>query len=374
MSAPIRLAVVVLAVSGCLFEDPGLPGLESQTGVGTQESGTPGTSGVTTTGEETTGAPTTMVPTTEAPTTAEPTTGVPAEMCSWESRSPAMVPPGRIDATLTLSDDYNVVAMYGGRAGLVGPDLDDLWVFDGNNWTKVTTQGSPGPRRGHAAAYDHARKQLVVHGGERGSIMTTFAEHTWVLDQTKWSEQKGGEPSPRAHAAMVDMPTQQRIVLFGGRTKDGPSGETWLWDGKEWKDGKVEDGPSPRFDHMMAFDEASGRVLMHGGCGDMLCATPRSDTWAFDGESWQSVGNGEAPGPRAGGMAYDRYQPAMMRFGEGQGYRWENSGWPSAGVAPDARSGFAVAYHPPTEGIVLFGGVSATLLESNETWVYRCRR
>lgn len=361
-----RLVLVLFAANGCLFADPGPPGLDSQSDAGTA-SGMPTSDGPGTSGPGT-GEPTTM-----APTTVEPTTGEPVELCGWESRMPAIMPPGRIDATLVLVEDYDIVAMYGGRAGLVGQDFDDLWVFDGGNWTRVQTEGSPGPRRGHAAAYDHAHKQLVVHGGERG-LTPMFADGTWVLEQTKWSDRGGAAPSPRAYAAMVDMPAQQRVVLFGGRTKDGPSGETWLWDGKKWSDEEIEDGPSPRFDHAMAYDEASGRVLLHGGCTDMLCAAPLTDTWAFDGEDWTKVGGGESPGPRSPGMAYDRSEPAMLRFGEGQGYRWDNGGWPTAGPAPKARSGFVVAYHPGSQGVVLFGGLNEAALESNETWVFRCMR
>lgn len=373
----LRLASICLTVGGCLFHDPGVPAFDSQAEVSTyaesETSGASGPTGEPTTDGPTTSGPSTGGPSTGGPTTAEPTTGEPAEDCGWEERSPPHVPPGRIDATLTLVEEYNVVVLYGGRVGLAGADLEDLWVFDGNDWMKIGTEGSPGPRRGHAVAYDSTRKRLVLHGGERGGLMTMFADRTWVLDQTKWSDLGGGGPSPRAHAAMVDMPNRQRVVLFGGRTKDGPDRGTWLWDGKMWLDTQIQDGPSPRFDHAMAFDEASGKVLLHGGCGDLLCAMPLRDTWAFDGEAWGKVGDGETPGPRSGGMAYDRQQPAMMRFGEGQGYRWIDSKWSAAGAAPDARSGFAIAYHPPSEGIVLFGGLDATLIQSDATRVYRCR-
>ena len=354
VSAAPRLLLLLVAATSCLFDDPGPGAVSADTVVGT------GTGTGTDTGTDT--------------GTGRPTTGEPAEQCGWEPRVPEEAPRARIDATLTLNEEGGRLLLYGGRAGLLGDDLGDTWEFDGSKWTRILDDGAPGTRRGHAAAWDSEHKRVVLFGGEYGELEVKFAEKTWTHDGKEWTERDKGGPSLRAYAAMADLPSREVAVLFGGRTKDGPSDETWHWDGSDWS--KVETGaePSPRFDHTMALDEASGQVLLHGGCATTLCGEPLTDTWAWDGEQWEQLDGGEGPGPRAGGMVYDRSEPALLRFGEGEGWRWGGEAWSTAGAAPDALAAFAVAYHPDTAGVVLFGGLDAGLSPTAETWVFRCAR
>ena len=233
---------------------------------------------------------------------------------------------------------------------------------------------APSDRRGHAAAWDRARKRVVLFGGESGGFDVQFAQDTWTHDGKTWSERDDSGPSPRAHAAMADLRERKFVVLFGGRTQDGPSAETWQWDGMEWIKIDTTSSPSPRFDHTLAYDEDAKRVVLHGGCDTDLCSAPLTDTWAFDGEQWMLVDSGVAPGPRAGGMAHDRSEPALLRFGDGEGWRQAGTTWTTAGAAPQALTGFVVAYHASTEGVVMFGGLDAGFKETDGTWVFRCAR
>ncbi len=364
VSVAPRLVLVLAAGSGCLFDDPGPGAVSADTEVGSDTGSSTDPGMGTSTGTDTdTGTGTEM-----------PTTGEPPEQCGWEPRSPKDAPPARIDATLTLYEQRGTLVLYGGRSGLIGGDLGDTWSFDGSKWSEQDSGGGPGPRRGHAAAWDDARREVVLFGGEKGGADVKFAEKTWVYTDTGWSERDDGGPSDRAHAAMADLPTRARVVLFGGRTKDGPSDETWHWDGDKWSKVDPDVAPSPRFDHTMALDEASGKLLLHGGCATSLCGEPLTDTWAWDGEDWQQLDGGDGPGPRAGGMVYDRSEPALLRFGEGEGWRWGGETWGTAGAAPDALAAFAIAYHPDTAGVVLFGGLDAKLGATDDTWVFRCAR
>lgn len=55
---------------------------------------------------------------------------------------------------------------------------------------------------------------------------------------------------------------RQRVVLFGG---DSPlRGDTWEWDGTQWRALAVT-GPPPRRHHAMAWDPSQARVLLVGG-------------------------------------------------------------------------------------------------------------
>src|SRR5690348_10986522 len=61
--------------------------------------------------------------------------------------------------------------------------------------------------------------------------------------------------------------------------------------------------PPARAYHAMAYDEASGKVLVFGGFGENGYL---NDTWTFDGSTWTKVDTAISPPARsASEMAYD---------------------------------------------------------------------
>src|SRR5690242_15684188 len=62
----------------------------------------------------------------------------------------------------------------------------------------------------------------------------------------------------------------------------------------------------------MAFDEASGKVLVFGGFSG---SGYLNDTWTFDGATWTKIDTAISPAPRANGeMAYDRKTRKVVLF------------------------------------------------------------
>jgi hypothetical protein len=55
-------------------------------------------------------------------------------------------------------------------------------------------------------------------------------------------------PSARSSLAVAYDRNRDRLVLFGGLTANGPSGETWEWDGQYWTQ-LSETGPQARILH-----------------------------------------------------------------------------------------------------------------------------
>ena len=336
---------------------------------------------------------------TAAATSAGPSTTVPDETmgdeptsealppgCFWE-KSAAPGPSARVDASLTFDHSRGVVVLFGGLSRVVGgQDLDDTWEFDGTKWTRSLgsedeedeeDEGSTTPprRRGHSAAYDPRRQELVMFGGAYDGDFK-YAWGTWIRKDGKWKEFPGGTPPLRAYAAMADHPGSKKIVLFGGRAGNDNSDETWLWDGASWQKASPKTHPSRRLAHQMALDEGSGRVLLHGGCKDNVCAERLDDTWAWDGADWTRLVEGKPVGLAAGGAAYDRSGAALLRFGTDGEARWLGADWMAVevmGERPAASNRFAVAYNPGSAGVVLFGGASNALIETGDTWVFRCK-
>jgi hypothetical protein len=69
--------------------------------------------------------------------------------------------------------------------------------------------------------------------------------------------------------------------MFGG-TATAPLGDTWSWNGADWTPAPSV-GPTARWSPAMAFDPATGRVVLHGG---RTLQTTYHDLWEFDGQGW----------------------------------------------------------------------------------------
>jgi hypothetical protein len=96
-------------------------------------------------------------------------------------------------------------------------------------------------------------------------------------------------PSARVAAGSAWDSRRGLFVVFGGLGAEGFLGDTWGWDGVEWK--KLSDrGPEPRAMGYMAYDRARDRIVLFGGRkgwpdGDL------GDTWEWDGATWTRVGS-----------------------------------------------------------------------------------
>jgi len=71
--------------------------------------------------------------------------------------------------------------------------------------------------------------------------------------------------------------------MFGGTHKIGPShylAGTWVWDGSTWTQQSPATSPPARFGAAMAYDAATGNVVMFGGF-ETTAVQPRGDTWIW---------------------------------------------------------------------------------------------
>lgn len=137
-------------------------------------------------------------------------------------------------------------------------------------------------------------------------------------------------PSARTGAAAAYDPGLSEVVLFGGSNAAGePLGDTWGFSHGAWT--PIPTGPlapPPRWGASVAYDGASGRLLLFGGQNG---SAQFSDTWLFNGSAWRPV---------------------------------------VTPTAPAARSGAAIAYDPSFQGVVLFGGDAGSGRAANDTWLF----
>lgn len=121
-------------------------------------------------------------------------------------------------------------------------------------------------------------------------------------------------PQPRSSTAMVYDTARRRAVMFGGYEgahQDPEMGDTWEWDGAQ-RAQIITSGPSARYAHAMAYDEARGQTVLFGGYAS---SHRLDDTWLWDGAAWTQVG-GPAPTARQQhAMAYDAARGRTVLFG-----------------------------------------------------------
>jgi len=123
-------------------------------------------------------------------------------------------------------------------------------------------------------------------------------------------------PARISHALAYDA-ARQRIVLFGGYDPLNPAyfGDTWEWDGSNWKQRIQTDNPPARAGHALAYDAVRQHVVLFGG-GAFAAL---NDTWEWDGRIWiQHTPATSPPGRTVHALVYDAARRRIVLFGGGR--------------------------------------------------------
>jgi len=214
-------------------------------------------------------------------------------------------------------------------------------------------------------AYDLARGCTFLFGGSGNS---SDLGDTWEWNGSNW-RQRMLSPPPRDDAASAYDPIRARTVLFGGDL-DAPLSlfaDTWEWDGVNWLQRAPASSPSARAGHAMAFDSQRGRTILFGGFDGI--ATRFGDTWQWDGSVWTQLAPSTSPTARyAHALAYDSARDRVVLFGglvAGSNafqdtWEWNGASWTQRVTvqSPSARWNTALAYDRARGRTVLFGGTS----------------
>lgn len=258
----------------------------------------------------------------------------------WEARqAAAAAPPARAAHSIAYDAGRGRIVLFGGQTGPSA--LADTWEWDGNAWTKLEPKSFPPGRVAHALVYDRKRKRVILFGGTDFATKQTFND-TWEWDGETWTPiNTASAPEGRFHHTMAFDSKRNRVVLFGGNAavpplnsakfKAGQRGDTWEFDGKDWKAVTMATLPPPARDHhAMAYDASSKKVILFGGFqGGFEDGTYLRDTWSFDGKTWARVVLERYPAARGGkpGMTYDTVRKALVLFGGGSPQLAMNDLW-----------------------------------------------
>ena len=264
--------------------------------------------------------------------------------------------------------------------GTVPRDPDGALVLDRSdilgteaNWS-LAHQGQPSPRRGGAMAFDPAHNVSMLFGGSGGSNETweyDFPANVWKMSRPFPS------PSARYGSAMVYDSRDGAMILFGGSVGSTNVNDTWAYDvaTKSWSRRTPPDSPSPRYSHTMAYDPASGLVVLFGGYSN----GNKGDTWVYNFtlDNWTQRTPSPSPSPRImHSMAYDGRSGLVVLFGGlGRGDTWtynvSSDSWTDKApqFPPSARGGSLMSYDSSDGLILLFGGSGQSGF-LQDSWTY----
>lgn len=144
-------------------------------------------------------------------------------------------PPARRSHGLAYEAARSRMVLFGGL-GADGP-LNDTWSWDGTIWTQLSDLG-PEPCRSFSLT---AADRLVLFGGlynsegPQGAPVAQALGDTWAWDGKHWIQQSDFGPGPRSGHAVAYDSDRQKLVLFGGLAQSDPQadqaesllGDTW---------------------------------------------------------------------------------------------------------------------------------------------------
>ena len=253
------------------------------------------------------------------------------------------------------------------------------WVFEGTAWRRVT--GDQPPARTNAAmAYDG--HQLILFGGQgacpaSGAGPCPTLGDTWAFDGAAWHElHPAHSPAPVVGSLMTWAPGLGRAVLV---LESGRGMETWTWDGSDWSQpvAPVRDGPT-EFGAAMAYDDASGHVVLYGQLVRVGQPAPAAATWVFDGKTWTAAGG--APGVRQFPSMATGRQLYLFGGADENGratndlWEWTGSDWRQVHPAHNPPPRQEAEMGGKAGQLILYGGASSetqtNLATLADTWAF----
>jgi N-acetylneuraminic acid mutarotase len=303
----------------------------------------------------------------------------------WTDLDPAgPLPEARSGVSMVYDTAAGNVVLFGGW----DPDTDfgDTWAYDPatNTWADLGPAGAlPAPRALHQMVYDSAGGEVILFGGT--SDAGRYGD-TWAYDPVanSWADlSAAGGPAARSAHSMVCDSDGGKVILFGGAGDAGRYDDTWVYDpaAKSWTDLRPEGSvPSGRSAHSMVYAPSSGQVILFGGYDEGLL----NDTWAYDptDNTWTDLDPaGGVPSPRGNHrMVYDSASGQVILFGGYDGNAELYDTWaydPATNTwtdldpidPPPAREEHAMVYDPASGRVIIFGGLDHPAdRDLDDTW------
>ncbi len=164
----------------------------------------------------------------------------------WVRRNPANRPPPMHDFGITYDPVRGRTIVFGGYKYpapnySLGTQVlsDEVWEWDGKDWTRVITTISPAARTTARMCYDSARREVLLIGGDRfsGAVsdIQKEAHKLWAWNGRLWL-QRASLPTTDTYLYPQDTLSfderRGRAAMFG--VFGGSGYPVWEWDGADW--------------------------------------------------------------------------------------------------------------------------------------------
>lgn len=304
----------------------------------------------------------------------------------------ALLALGAAAASCGSSRDGASTAGAGGASPTPGTPPTPVPTLEGGYaapvWAELAPVNAPSARYDHAMVLDGAGQTAYLFGGEgQFGVM----DDLWAFDlgTQRWERMlvSGVGPPARAGHVLAFDNASRRLVVFGGRGDSGLLGDLWTIETATFTARQLRAaGPPPRQYAAAAVYPPTRRLLIAFGLGSGGIA---DDAWSFDLQSgsWAKLTiGGEAPTPRWGAQAvWDGTASRLVLFGGQDAEKtlpvdfWsldlEGEAWGGVRLAiqPPGRTGFLLTRDQEDQLLLAFGGNTLTGLAA-DVWLYDEKR
>ena len=255
---------------------------------------------------------------------------------NWTNLNPATHPYPSSWGAMAYDSESEKIVQFGGV-----PQNDwasnETWIYDPalNTWTEASPNDFPAMRSAHVMAYDSESDVVILHGGalnaeDNPDGVYVHYNDTWAYDLNSdtWTDMNPtGLDVGITEGQMTYDSESDRCILVGGYyvypyadpLDEYYATETWAYDynSNTWENITTTIHPGPRFDHAVAYDSESDRVILSGGHKLPGDDTLQAETWAFDynTETWENMDPTYSPKRLAHKLVYDSESDLVILFG-----------------------------------------------------------
>lgn len=214
------------------------------------------------------------------------------------------VPSARNFSNMVYDQNLKKTVLFG---GYITDYINQTWTWDGSSWSQIE-HDQPPQRALQSMWFDTHLNRTVLFGGvgrlSSQDRVTRFND-MWQFDGTNWSEIKPAHVPPARYGAQTAVdPRTGNVLLFGGLRVDtiqttGTDGKPtttdvqvyaddfWQWDGKDWTQVTYGRTPYARENGGMAWDPSIGTMVIFGGYAGQQYL---SDLWILQSDNtWQPL-------------------------------------------------------------------------------------